>query len=133
MTFEELQSLDADLDLGVRHLLVFHSDSSYIQHFKSGMVLERVDAFTFVDIEGKCKHTKIMRGDKRRVITTYMKERPRRYMMKSFSVNVKCLYPLKTGSHYYTDEELFMAEMSGDYSEIYKRIKKDFTAWKKSN
>jgi hypothetical protein len=38
---------------------------------------------------------------------------------------------MTSGSPYYADEELFAAKLSGDYSIILEKLRKEYMIWKK--
>jgi hypothetical protein len=127
MKFEDIAKESSNLDLGTNHMMVYHSGFLKSKH---GTVFIRLSLYDFSSLEYPHNIIRPLYYETRRVITTKMKREGNRDTRCAY---VKCLYPLLKGSPYYTDEELFMAELSGDYSEIYTNIRKEFMEWKRNN
>lgn len=138
MTFDELKKITFDsADNTVDYLIVYHSqDTQYSDRYRRGSILRQSykgcsNIFVHVRDSSLVISTKA-RGD-RLVVTTGMKRSIKdgwgnRPLGRALA---KCFYPLAVGSPYYSDEELFEAKLTDDYSAILDKVRTEYMLWKK--
>jgi hypothetical protein len=144
MTFDQLTIVNLDsADKTLEYLIVFHSqDAVRNKRYRRGSVLrikntqERlrtVGMTSFEHVKDSSLVISPRSRDDRLVVTSGMKKRIKtgwgeRSLERAL---VKCFYPMTSGSPYYADEELFAAKLSGDYSIILEKLRKEYMIWKK--
>ena len=133
MKFEDLAMQTGHSPIEQDYLLVYHSNEGYATDVKRGELYTQHKG-TF-RIKSTGVPSVLLWLDDRLVVTTKMKSSRRDPRWKKLSkyTYVKCIYPMIENSPYYTNEDLFEAKLSGDYSKILKKIRKPFMKWKKDN